>query len=226
MAEVQEIGVDRIDRDATQPRSDFREDEMERLAKSMADVGLLQPISVCSVDGRYQLVAGERRWRAAQMLGWETILAIVVDGDSRKFRKLQMAENRVRTNLNPMELVRGLQQMLAEGMAPHEIDDALGQPRGETKWHTQILGCIEQAQHLIATGQIGPWVGWHLARLSANGQLRALRVFQLHKFNAREMVRQCERIYAQENQLEMPVDVPGKPKKQVERCPACGQRIK
>lgn len=221
-AEVEEIGVGLIDRDATQPRTDFDKDGILELARSIETNGLLQPITVRRRDGGYQLVAGERRWRAVRQLGWETIPAIVQVMADDSFRKFQMIENVVRRQLNSLEMALGLKQMLNEGMSPKEVAEALGKDAGYVTWITSILNCREQGLHLLKLGQITVWVAWHLARLSDNGQQLALRIFQMHRFSAKEMVRQCEKIYARENQLEMPVEV-GKIKKQPDKCPTCGQ---
>lgn len=226
MAEVQEIGVGLIDRDETQPRQDFDEGGIAELARSIKANGLLQPVTVRRRNGRYQLVAGERRYRAVLQLGWETIPAIVQMMNDDSFRKFQMIENVVRRQLNSVELALGLKQMLDEGIDIKEAAEAIGRDVGYVRWVTSILNCGEPALHLVKLGQITVWVAWHLARLSDDGQRLALRIFQMRHYSAKEMVRQCERIYARENQLEMPVDVPEKTKKQAEKCPTCGQVIK
>jgi len=203
-AGVEKISVNLIDADPNQPRQAFDQDGIDQLACSIEEEGLLQPVSLLvNGHGRYVLIAGERRLRAVKQIGWEVVPAIIHDVDKRKARKLQMIENVVRKELNPIEYANGLKLMLDEGMSHREIDDALGQTRGEAKWHIQILGCCYKAQNLIATGNLGKWVGWNLARLSENGQMKALRIFQMRNFTAAQMVLICNTIYGEENQIEM-----------------------
>lgn len=203
MPEIDMIATELIERDPTQPRVSFDQDALDELAKSIETNGLLQPISLRKFNGGFQIVAGERRFRAMLALEWKTVPAIIHDLADNEYRKFQLIENIVREDLNPIEYARAMQQMVDEGMSKDEIGDAIGKTGGDVKWHLSILGCSDQAQHLIAIGQVSSWVGWHLARLSQNGQLRALRSFQMNKYTAMEMVALCERILAEENQTEM-----------------------
>jgi len=204
MQEFQDVKVNLIDADPNQPRQAFDQDGIDQLACSIEEEGLLQPVSLLvNGHGRYVLIAGERRFRAVKQLGWEAVPAIVQDVDKKRARKLQIIENVVRKDLNPIEYSRGLKNMLDEGISLAEIDDAIGKARGEAKWQIQILGCCEKVQNLIATGNLGKWVGWHLARLSENGQMKALRIFQMRNFTAAQMVVICNTIYGEENQIEL-----------------------
>lgn len=207
-AGIQRVPLELIDRDPGQPRTEFDEEALQQLADSIKENGLLQPVTLRRTDGRFVVIAGERRVRACRMIGWKEIQAIVLDVDQNGFRKLQMIENVVREPLNPVEFAKGLQRMVSEGMTTDEIGKAIGRDSGHISYTLQILNCVEEALHLIAKGQLKVWVGWHLARLSQNGQHRALRTFQLHSFCANEMVSICERIYAQEHQIPLFDDIP------------------
>lgn len=208
-AGIQKIPVSQIDRDLSQPRQDFDEEALQELARSIKDNGLLMPVSLRkNGQGRYQLIAGERRFRAVQILGWTEVPAIVHDVDQNGFRKMQLLENLVRTDLNPVEKARAFKQMLSEGMTDEEVGRSIGKEAQYVRWLTQILNCREQALHLIAKGQLPVWVGWHLSRLTDNGQFRALRTFQMHRYSANEMVAVCERIYAEEHKLKLFDDTP------------------
>ena len=200
---IQKIPLELIDRDETQPRTDFDEEGLQELAKSIETNGLLVPISLRKTDGRFIIMAGERRFRAVQMLGWTEIPAIVHEVSFNGFRKLQLLENVVRKPLNPIELARAFKQMLDESMTDEEIAHSIGKQLSYIHWLVSILNCKDQALHLIAKGQLPVWVGWHLARLSDNGQFRALRTFQMLKLSAAEQVAICERIYAEEHQIKM-----------------------
>lgn len=208
-AGIQKIPVGLIDRDPSQPRQEFGDEELDMLAKSIESSGLLQPISVrLNGDGRFKVIAGERRFRAVQMLGWPEVPAIVHDIDDRAFRNMQLLENFVRKDLSPVELARAFKQRLDEGQTDEEIASSIGKQSSYIRWLVSILNCKEQALHLLAKGQLPVWVGWHLARLSDNGQVRALRTFQMLKLSAGEMVSICERIYAEEHQIKLFDDTP------------------
>ena len=108
----QAIELRRVRPDPDQPRRRFDEAALRELAQSMASNGLLQPVTVRPDEDDFILIAGERRWRSACLLGWETIPAIVhSDVTLGEAAKLQLLENIVRRNLNPVEEARALQRM-------------------------------------------------------------------------------------------------------------------
>ena len=198
----------KIEPDPNQPRKTFDEPGLWELAQSMAASGLLQPIVVrphpSSVRGSYLLVAGERRWRAAGYLGWETIPAIVrrdlTDADAAK---LQLLENIVRRDLNPVEEAQAFARMLAQGYTLAELSGAAGMPGGHIAWRVQMLEAREDVLALVATGQVKPLTAHALSRLSPNGQGRALRAMTAQRLTYQEVHALCERIYAEEHQAEM-----------------------
>jgi ParB/RepB/Spo0J family partition protein len=201
---IVKVPLDMIDRDPFQPRTEFDNEELQRLVLSIKENGLLQPISLKrNGGGRFIIIAGERRFRSAQILGWSDIPAIIHDIDKEVYRKMQLLENCVRVDLNPVELALAINRMLDEKIDADQIARSIGKDKSYIAWITSILNCNERALHMLANKQLPVWVGWHMARLSANGQNRALRTFQLNSFNANEMVTICEKIYSEENQVEM-----------------------
>lgn len=201
------IPVCLIDADPTQPRKEFDDDRLDELACSISELGLAEPVVVRQDNGRYQLIAGERRLRAVRKLGWDMVPAVVKECDDKTAKKLQMVENVVRQDLNPIELANGLQQMLDDGMDADDVAKSIGRKPSYIVWITAILGCRQDLHFLVANGQIKVWVAWHLARLSANGQGRAIRRFRMGDYNAEEQVAICEAIYADEHQSTMFTDV-------------------
>ena len=144
--------------DPEQPRKTFGEEALRELAKSLESNGLLQPIVVRPApeskpkDLRYIIVAGERRWRAACYLGWETVPGIVrkdLSGDQAT--KLQLIENIVRVDLNPLEEARALKKMLDEGYTLQELSEATGMHPGQIPWRVKMLGAREDV-----SGPAGP----------------------------------------------------------------------
>jgi len=201
------VSISLIERDETQPRRDFDEEGIGELAHSIEETGLAEPLIVRTRDKKFQLVAGERRLRAVKKLGWDKVPAVITQCDDMTCRKIQMVENVVRKDLNFLELARGLQQMLDEGLKRDEVARAIGRDNGYVTWIVNILGCCEEVLFLVSRGQIGPWLAGHIAKLSRNGQHRVLRRLQSGKYDANEMVAFCDTVYAEENQVDMFPDV-------------------
>jgi ParB family transcriptional regulator, chromosome partitioning protein len=114
------INVHEIDRNPFQPRRDFDEQEIAALADSLREHGLIQPILVRHVEGRYQLIAGERRLRAAVKAGWTEVPVQVREADDRQVAELAIVENLQRKDLNPLEKAASFEQYLARYQCTQE----------------------------------------------------------------------------------------------------------
>ena len=196
--------------DPEQPRKTFPEEALKELGRSLASSGLLQPIVVRPApdskpkDLRYVLVAGERRWRAACELGWETIPAIVrKDLTDAESAKLQLIENIVRQDLTPLEEARALKKMLDEGYTLKELSDATGMVPGQIPWRVQMLNAREEVLDLLGKGHIKPGMCYDMSKLSTDGQLRVMRAIATQDLNATEVNKLCHRITAEESQTEI-----------------------
>lgn len=111
---VQRIVVSRIHRCPFQPRQDFSEESLRELADSIKEQGIVQPLLVRSRGEDFELIAGERRWRAAQLLGLTEVPAIVREADDRTVLELALIENLQRENLNPIEEALGYSQLIEQ----------------------------------------------------------------------------------------------------------------
>lgn len=127
---LDELPVDSIDANPLQPRHSFAPETLEELAASIKELGVLQPILVRPAGGRFELVAGERRLRAARRVGLQQIPAIVVETDERGSLERALVENLHREDLNPIEEASGFKQLIEEGGLTQE---ALGQRLGRTR---------------------------------------------------------------------------------------------
>lgn len=126
---VQELPLDEVIPDPDNPRKEFDEDELAKLAKSIARRGVIQPISVrpANADGKYMIHVGERRWRASRIAGKETIRAIVEDRAGGRDKLVeQVIENEQRKDLRTSEMVAAVQQLLQDGLSKAAIADELG----------------------------------------------------------------------------------------------------
>ena len=200
----QAIEVRRVRPDPDQPRKHFDEAALQELARSMDSNGLLQPITVRPDEDDFILIAGERRWRAACLLGWETIPAIVrSDVTLGEAAKLQLLENIVRRNLNPVEEARALQRMQDEGYTLKELSDATGIIPSQIAWRVKMLDAREDVLELVALGHIKPSMCYEMAKLSPDGQGRVLRAITSENLNTDEVTQFCRHVLAEESQAQM-----------------------
>jgi ParB family chromosome partitioning protein len=153
-ARFAELPVTAIEPNAKQPRHVFDEEALEELKTSIQEVGLLQPIVVRDIgDGRYELVMGERRWRAAQAVGKETIPAIVRDTRDDAMLRDALLENIHRANLNPLEEAAAYQQLLEEFGATHEeLARRIGRSRPQISNTIRLLNLPAPVQRRVAAG--------------------------------------------------------------------------
>ncbi|MBL6280125.1 ParB/RepB/Spo0J family partition protein [Micromonospora fiedleri] len=170
------ISVSKIEADPDQPRKLFTEEELTELAASMAKLGQLQPIAVrkTSKPGHYRLVVGERRWRAAQQGGIETLAAMVWEMDDEAAFIAQVAENVNRQDMTPMEEAAAYARLADAGWETRAIAELFGKSEPYIGWRIDLLGLIDDAKQLVARGQLQVGVAWYVCRLSPDQQRRFL----------------------------------------------------
>jgi len=173
-----------------QPRKHFDEAALAELAKSIRKQGLLQPLLVRPKGDGYELVAGERRFRAAQLAGLQEVAVVVRDLDDRSALELALVENLQREDLNPIEEARGYQRLLQMGHSQTEIAGAVGKARSTVTNALRLLQLDEDAQKALASGAIS--AGHARALLMAPEKERARLLSEIVKKNL--SVRQAERL--------------------------------
>jgi ParB family chromosome partitioning protein len=152
---LREIAVADIRPNPFQPRTDFRPDEIDELKESLAQNGLLQPITVRPAGAGFELIAGERRLRAAMALGWQQISAIIRPIDDRAALTLALVENLQRTDLNPLEEAEGYQRLAGEfHLSSEEIGQAVGKARTTIINSLRLLALPERVKDLVRDGSI------------------------------------------------------------------------
>lgn len=153
-ARFAELPVSSIEPNAKQPRHVFDEEALEELKTSILEVGFLQPIVVRELgDGRYEIVMGERRWRAAQAVGKESIPAIIRDTRDDAMLRDALLENIHRANLNPLEEAAAYQQLLEEFGATHEeLARRIGRSRPQISNTLRLLNLPAPVQRRVAAG--------------------------------------------------------------------------
>jgi ParB family chromosome partitioning protein len=156
------LPVELLQRGQYQPRQDMREDSLEDLARSIKAQGLVQPIVVRPLPGataagetRYEIIAGERRWRAAQIAGMATVPVVVRQIPDSAVIAQSLIENIQRENLNPLEEAQAIQRLLGEFQLTHqEAADAIGRSRAAVSNLLRLLELGEQARSLLREGTL------------------------------------------------------------------------
>ena len=153
---LREIPLAMIRPNADQPRRRFDPDSIKALAASIADAGLIQPVIVRPLpDGRYELIAGERRWRAAQEAQLETLPALVRDEDELRRLQTALIENVVREDLNPVDDARACATLVDElGVSKEELARRLGRSRPALSNLIRILDLPDEALALLEAGEL------------------------------------------------------------------------
>lgn len=149
------VSVYDIEANPYQPRRDFDETEIDSLADSLQEHGLLQPVVVRRVDERYQLVAGERRLRAAIKAGWADVPVQVIEADDRQTAELAIVENLQRKDLNPLEKAASFQRYLESyGCTQEELAQRLRLDRSTIANLIRLLELPEAVRQAVQSGQI------------------------------------------------------------------------
>ncbi len=151
---MREIPVDLIDPNPEQPRRLFDPEYLERLADSIRQHGVLQPVVVRSVGSRYELVVGERRWRATQRAGLTTIPVVVADVDTRDRLELALVENVQRRDLNPIELAHAFLALSEGGTSQENIGKRVGLDRSSVANHLRLLELPAELQGDVEAGRL------------------------------------------------------------------------
>ena len=152
------LRISSIEPRSNQPRKQFDRESLEALADSIAAYGVLQPILVRqnpNFEGNYEIIAGERRWRAAKMAGLSEIPAIVVDGDDQKIAQISLIENIQREDLNPIEEAAAIQSLIDRfDMTQEEIARQVGKSRPAVTNALRLLDLPEETLQMVAEGEL------------------------------------------------------------------------
>lgn len=172
-----EVDIDRIRPNRYQPRVRFDTDKLEELAESMRQNGVLQPLLVTPRGNEFELVAGERRWRAARLAGLQRVPVLVRDVDGRESLKLAILENVQREDLNPIEEARGYRRLMDEfQMTQQELAERLGKSRSAIANTLRLLQLPADVQERIESGEM---TAGHARALLSAGSLQEQREMAL-----------------------------------------------
>lgn len=150
------LPLHRVEPNPDQPRQDFDEEELAALAESIRVHGVLQPLTVRETGGGYyQIIAGERRWRASRMAGLTDVPAIVIEADDRKAKELALIENLQRQDLNSVEEALGYQSLMNEfGLTQEEAAQRVGKSRPAVANALRLLTMDEKVLDMLRAGEL------------------------------------------------------------------------
>ena len=152
---IKELKLNEIEPNKNQARKVFEEDALDELAESIKEYGVIQPIIVTKKDGYYEIVAGERRWRASKKAGIKTIPAIVRDDNTRENMEISLIENVQREDLNPIEKARGLRTLMdGYNLTQEQVAKKIGKSRSVVANSVRLLNLDERVMKLALEGKL------------------------------------------------------------------------
>jgi len=186
------LPLSQIESCQNQPRKSFDQEKLEELAESIRQHGVIQPLTVRKLaSGYYQIIAGERRWRAARLAGVEEIAAVVIEADDQKAMELAMIENLQREDLNPIEEAEGFRVLVETyGMTQEQAAERVGRSRSAVANALRLLDLNVSIQKLVEDGELS--AGHARAILPLSPFLRVRAVSEITKGGLN--VRQTEKL--------------------------------
>lgn len=177
MAEMAEVAIKDIEPNPLQPRSDFDEEALGELAASIAQLGVIQPITLKRrADGRYTIISGERRWRASQLAGLERLPAYIREVDDEDLHAMALVENIQREDLNAIEIALGMRRLVEEcGLTQEAMAEKVGKKRSTVSNYMRLLSLPSEVQLALKEGLISMGHAKAIATLDEEVQIKALR---------------------------------------------------
>ena len=211
---IGEIEIDKIFANPNQPRRDFNEDALKELADSINELGVIQPITLRNMeDGTYQIIAGERRFRASQLAGKSTIPAYILKADDEETMEMALIENIQREDLNPLEIALAYQQLIEQhNLSQEQLSKRVGKGRATIANFLRILKLPAAIQVALQEKKID--MGHAKALLSLESHADQLNLFQeieKNSYSVRE-VEEMARAIKEGNG-----DIPTAPKKSADK---------
>ena len=163
------VDLDKLMAREDQPRKSFDDDSLKELANSIKSDGVIQPIVVRKVDDRYEIIAGERRFRASKLAGLEKVPVVVKNVTDRKARELALVENIQREDLNPIEEAISLKTLMEEyKLTQQELSDIIGKSRSYIANNLRLLNLSDHIKEYLIRGELSPSQGRTLLSLETD----------------------------------------------------------
>ncbi len=200
------LDIDEVEPNSVQPRTSFDDDALQELADSIKSHGIIQPIIVVKKDNYYEIIAGERRWRAARIAGLKEVPVIIKDYSGPEALEVALIENIQREDLNPIEEAQAYQRLIDEyGLKQEEAADRVSKSRTAVTNSLRLLKLDERVRQMIIDGMISAGHGRSLLSLP-EGEIQydvALRIFD-HKLSVRETEKLVKNLLAPPKEKKKP----------------------
>ena len=225
------LPLQKIEPNRLQPRKSFNEEELSSLADSIRQHGVIQPLTVRLLDtGYYQIIAGERRWRAARMAGLREVPVVIIEADDKKAMELALIENLQRADLTPIEEARGYQQLIGEyGLTQEQVADRVSKSRPAVANAMRLLSLPDELLSMVESGKLT--AGHARALLSIKDERQQLAVAQKVvnlQLSVRQTEAMCKKLLKAEQKPEpkpVEVDYLAECEKTLTRCLGRGVKI-
>ena len=176
MSHMAQIAISEITPNPTQPRTQFDEEALQELASSIRELGIIQPITVKRDGERYIIISGERRWRASQIAGLESMPAYIREADDENLHAMALVENIQRQDLNAIEIALGMQRLIEEcGLTQEAMADKVGKKRSTVSNYMRLLTLPAEVQLALKEGLITMGHAKAIAGIDAERQVWALK---------------------------------------------------
>lgn len=198
------LPISQVETCSSQPRKRFDDESLQELADSISQHGIIQPLTVRKLSsGYYQIIAGERRWRAARLAGLQEVPVIVIEADDRKAAELAMIENLQREDLNPMEEAAGFQSLIESyHMTQEEAAQRVGKSRSAVTNALRLLGLTPSVRKLVDEGKLSAGHARALVPLSPSLQESAANAIVSGGLSVRQTEALVKRLSAEKKEAQ------------------------
>ena len=199
------LPISQVETCSSQPRKRFDDESLQELADSISQHGIIQPLTVRKLSsGYYQIIAGERRWRAARLAGLQEVPVIVIEADDRKAAELAMIENLQREDLNPMEEAAGFQSLIEfYHMTQEEAAQRVGKSRSAVTNALRLLGLTSSVRKLVEEGKLSAGHARALVPLSPSLQESAANAIVSGGLSVRQTEALVKRLSAEKKEAQV-----------------------
>lgn len=199
------LPISQVETCSSQPRKRFDDESLQELADSISQHGIIQPLTVRKLSSDYyQIIAGERRWRAARLAGLQEVPVIVIEADDRKAAELAMIENLQREDLNPMEEAAGFQSLIESyHMTQEEAAQRVGKSRSAVTNALRLLGLTPSVRKLVEEGKLSAGHARALVPLSPSLQESAANAIVSGGLSVRQTEALVKRLSAEKKEAQV-----------------------
>jgi ParB family chromosome partitioning protein len=187
---LSEIEIAQIEPNPNQPRREFDQEALQELANSIHELGIIQPITLRKIEGqKYQIIAGERRWRASQLAGLTKIPAYIVSVEDQNAMEMALVENIQREDLNAIEIALAYQHLAdTSGMTQAKISERVGKSRAAVTNYMRLLKLPAQVQIALKNHEIEMGHARALLAIeSPSQQIKLFKEVQQHQYSVRKV---------------------------------------